>query len=219
MNILATGETSRIEELKLKISSDHVLKVVDKQALQKTNLNDFDLIFDLNFDDDPSLEAYSGYKGRAVFINAVKLQLAALKASKLSTLLIGLNALPTFMNRPLTEVSLFDKNSEAALKDIASSLGWSYRLVEDRVGMVTPRLVFMIINEAFYTLQEGTASANDIDLGMKLGTNYPMGPFEWCSKVGIKNVYETLDSVYLDTRDERYKICPALKTEYLKSLQ
>jgi 3-hydroxybutyryl-CoA dehydrogenase len=73
----------------------------------------------------------------------------------------------------------------------------------------------MIINEAYYTVQEGTAEREDIDLGMKLGTNYPHGPFEWCAKIGIQNVYELLEAVYDDTKEERYKICPRLKKDYL----
>ena len=81
--------------------------------------------------------------------------------------------------------------------------------------MVTPRIIFMIINEAYYTVQEGTATREDIDQGMKLGTNYPFGPFEWAEKIGLDNVYETLEAIYEDTKEERYKICPLLKREYL----
>ena len=98
---------------------------------------------------------------------------------------------------------------------MCGKLETDFEIVEDRVGMVTPRVICMIINEAFYTLQEGTAEKEDIDLGMKLGTNYPNGPFEWAEKIGIKNVYELLESVYEDTKEERYKICPRLKKEYL----
>jgi 3-hydroxybutyryl-CoA dehydrogenase len=82
--------------------------------------------------------------------------------------------------------------------------------------MVTPRVIFMIINEACYTLQEGTADMKDIDTSMKLGTNYPFGPFEWADNIGIKHVYETIETMYSDTHDERYKVCPLLKTKYLK---
>jgi 3-hydroxybutyryl-CoA dehydrogenase len=88
--------------------------------------------------------------------------------------------------------------------------------VEDRAGMATPRILCMIINEACYTLQEGTASIRDIDLGMKLGTNYPHGPFEWANAIGIANVYQVLEAMYEDTKEERYKICPLLKTKYLQ---
>ena len=52
--------------------------------------------------------------------------------------------------------------------------------------------------------------------GMRLGTNYPYGPFEWCEKIGLNEVYETLEAIYEDTKDERYKICPLLKMNILK---
>ena len=52
---------------------------------------------------------------------------------------------------------------------------------------------------------------------MNLGTAYAFGPFEWCEKIGIKNVYEVLDAMGNDTKDDRYKICSLLKTEYLKA--
>jgi 3-hydroxybutyryl-CoA dehydrogenase len=124
------------------------------------------------------------------------------------------NFLPGFINREFFEISLFRENHETAT-NIMRQLNWKYSIVEDRAGMVTPRVICMIINEACYTLQEGTADMHDIDLAMKLGTNYPNGPFEWADKIGIKDVYETLEAIYNDTRDERYKICPLLKTKYL----
>jgi 3-hydroxybutyryl-CoA dehydrogenase len=103
------------------------------------------------------------------------------------------------------------------LETCMTQLGLAFLPVEDRVGLIKPRVIFMIINEACYTLQEGTASIEDIDLSMKLGTNYPFGPFEWCDKIGIGYVFETLFSLYDDTKDERYKICPLLKTKYLRN--
>ena len=71
----------------------------------------------------------------------------------------------------------------------------------------------MIINEAYFAIQENIASRGDIDLAMKLGTNYPFGPFEWCEKIGIKNVYDLLNAVYESTKDERYKVCELLEEE------
>jgi 3-hydroxybutyryl-CoA dehydrogenase len=64
-------------------------------------------------------------------------------------------------------------------------------------------------------VQEGTATRDDIDMAMKSGTNYPYGPFEWSRRIGIRHVYELLEAVYEDTKDERYKICALLKKEYL----
>ena len=71
----------------------------------------------------------------------------------------------------------------------------------------------MIINEAYYTVEEGTATREDVDMAMKLGTNYPFGPFEWCERIGSKNVCGLLDAVYEDTKDERYSICRLLRDE------
>jgi 3-hydroxybutyryl-CoA dehydrogenase len=104
------------------------------------------------------------------------------------------------------------------LEELCSQLQSKFLVVDDRVGMVTPRVICMIINEAYFTLQEGTASREDIDLGMKLGTNYPFGPFEWCERIGIRHVFELLEAVYEDTKDERYRICPLLKKEYFKDV-
>jgi 3-hydroxybutyryl-CoA dehydrogenase len=125
--------------------------------------------------------------------------------------------MPTFLNRNILEVSLWKKEDEAKLTQICRDLRTDYLLVDDRVGLVTPRVVCMIINEAYYAVQEGTASRSDIDIAMRLGTNYPYGPFEWSTKIGIKHVYELLEAVYEDTKDERYKICPLLKKEYYRS--
>ncbi|MCF8429562.1 MAG: hypothetical protein K9G64_05470 [Bacteroidia bacterium] len=129
--------------------------------------------------------------------------------------LFGINSVETFLNRNLLEVSMLNSSNEQILTDLLGKLNWEYKLIKDRVGMVTPRVVCMVINEACYTLQEGTATMMDIDISMKLGTNYPFGPFEWADKIGIKNVYEILEQLYNDTKDERYKICPLLKTHYL----
>jgi 3-hydroxybutyryl-CoA dehydrogenase len=179
------------------------------------------MVFDLSIDENSSaLKYYAPLKNIPVFVGAVKTQLsnaANLYGREILCTLIGINDLPTFINRSLAEVSLLNKTDEPALHQIMLNLGWEYKLVQDRVGMVTPRIIMMIINEACYTLQEGTANMQDIDTSMKLGTNYPFGPFEWADKIGIKHVYETLKAVYDDTHDERYKICPLLKTIYLKN--
>jgi 3-hydroxybutyryl-CoA dehydrogenase len=221
MKILARGEKIRTEELKQKLSSvEHELTVIDDTDLISVNLSFYDLIIDLTFDEHPEqIKFYAGLS-IPVIVSAVKTQLARVAhtyGNAIKCTLIGINALPTFINRPLAEVSLLHHKDIAALDVLMGELKWEYKLVEDRVGMVTPRVVFMIINEACYTVQEGTASIKDIDTSMKLGTNYPYGPFEWADKIGVQHVYETLKAVYEDTKEERYKICPLLQTIFLKS--
>jgi 3-hydroxybutyryl-CoA dehydrogenase len=146
----------------------------------------------------------------AVFLNAVT------SLGKLYSSVFGFCGLPTLLNRPLLEVSISKPEDAAQLAEICAALGTDYRVVQDRVGLVTPRVVCMIINEACYTLQEGTASIRDIDKSMKLGTSYPRGPFEWANLIGVSRVYEVLEAMWQDTHEERYKVCPLLKTMYLR---
>jgi 3-hydroxybutyryl-CoA dehydrogenase len=221
MKILVRGSMNRIKELQEKLEGISCeLTCIDDSDLISANVHQFDVIFDLKFDEKiEQLHYYAGLKNIPVFVCAVKQQLA--KAifdcrAKIECTLFGINALPTFINRSLAEISLAKELDRPKLDLLMNQLAWDYKVVEDRVGMVTPRIIFMIINEACYTLQEGTASQADIDTSMKLGTNYPYGPFEWANKIGIKHVYETLEAIYQDTHDERYKVCPLLKTKYLK---
>jgi 3-hydroxybutyryl-CoA dehydrogenase len=129
---------------------------------------------------------------------------------------IGINALPTFLERTTLECTNPYKLAGKSLKELADLLGYpNIEVVGSRVGLITPRVICMIINEAYYTVQEGTANREDINQAMRLGTNYPKGPFEWCDAMGLQNVYEVLEAMYNDTKDERYKICSLLKQEYL----
>jgi 3-hydroxybutyryl-CoA dehydrogenase len=222
MKILARGSKNRIKELQEKLKNVSCeLTCLDDSDLLSANVHNFDVIFDLKFDEkSDQLKYFAGLKGIPVIVCAVKQQLA--KAAfdygrRIDCVLIGINALPSFLQRPLGEVSLLNDTDKGIATSLFQKFNWEVKMVQDRVGMVTPRIIFMIINEACYTLQEGTASMADIDTSMKLGTNYPFGPFEWANKIGVKHVYETLEALYQDTHDERYKVCPLLKTKYLKS--
>jgi 3-hydroxyacyl-CoA dehydrogenase, C-terminal domain len=74
--------------------------------------------------------------------------------------------------------------------------------VADIAGLIAPRILCTLINEAAYTIAAGVATAADIDTAMKLGTNYPFGPVEWAQKIGLAGVKEVLDSMALE--NERY---------------
>ncbi|MBF9253147.1 3-hydroxyacyl-CoA dehydrogenase [Pontibacter sp. 172403-2] len=196
----------------------HTYTFLQPQHITIEQLTSADIVFDFLLHEKPArLSKYE--PGQVVFCNAATVQLAALvKQAEVAQhgILFGFNGLPTLFNREVLEVSVLRSGDRDKLAEVCEALGTDYLLVDDRVGMVMPRMLCMIINEAFYTLQEQTASITDIDLGMKLGTNYPQGPFEWAEQIGITNVYKVLSAMYEDTRDERYKICPLLKTAYLK---
>jgi 3-hydroxybutyryl-CoA dehydrogenase len=67
----------------------------------------------------------------------------------------------------------------------------------------------MIVNEAYFAFGENISSETDIDTAMKLGTNYPFGPFEWAAKIGLQNIYDLLQTLAIT--DSRYECAPALK--------
>lgn len=125
----------------------------------------------------------------------------------------GFCGLPTLINRDLLEVSVPSGGHVSKLEEVCKKMGTAFRVVSDQAGMVTPRIICMIINEAFFTLEEGTASRADIDLAMKLGTNYPWGPFEWADRMGLSKVVQVLTASHRDSGDERYKVCPLLLRE------
>ena len=215
MNVYVLGNGHQSEEISSKISDEHSVILADR--LDEINNESTVVVFDFSFDDSPDdLEQYSGLTNIHLFINSTRASLAELTFFDDSQYpnLYGIAGDTTFLDRPLLEVAAH-QNNKANAKELFSQLGLKATLVDDRVGLVTPRIISMIINEAYYTVMEGTATKEDIDTAMKLGTNYPMGPFEWAGKWGIANIYELLDAMYLDSKDERYKICPLLKQEYL----
>lgn len=227
MKILAVGNEGMLQEFKEKFTdrADDAQKeaansfvLLRRGELTVDALESADVVFDFTLDDEPeNIEHYLTYEHLTVFCNMPKMSLAEVRYynPEIACTLIRFNGLPTFFNRSLLEISLLQPEDKGKVEQICSALDTGFRIVADRVGMATPRVVCMIINEAYYTVQEGTASREDIDQGMKLGTNYPYGPFEWCERIGIAHVYELLEAVYEDTKDERYKICPLLKREYM----
>jgi 3-hydroxybutyryl-CoA dehydrogenase len=222
MRILVIAEEPQQSELKMRLGKGHQVDCYDEAGFfEIEDYDGYDAIFDLNLEAHSEvLDEYSILKKTFIITSGIKTSLAELVYMEMfepDCTLVGMNDLPGFISREKAEISLMNDRDSIKVIAFFKSLNWPCIIVKDRVGMVTPRIVLMIINEACYTLQEGTASMADIDESMKLGTNYPYGPFEWCDKIGINNVYETLESLFNDTHDERYKVCPLLKTKYLKS--
>jgi 3-hydroxybutyryl-CoA dehydrogenase len=220
MRILIVGDADHVAECKQKLGSSHSYSTLEDHSQLSKNIKGKDVVFDFLIDYE--FEEFQNYVDAPcpIFLNTAKISLAELSntvENNINASVFGFNGLPTFFNLPLLEVSVLKKEHLQKLEEMAKLFETQFIVVDDRVGLVTPRVICMIINEAYYTVQEGTASREDIDTAMKLGTNYPFGPFEWCQRIGIRNVYELLEAVYDDTKDERYKICPLLKREYLLS--
>jgi 3-hydroxybutyryl-CoA dehydrogenase len=140
-----------------------------------------------------------------VFINSV---IATLK--ELPQNVIRINAWKGFLQRPLIEICSTEKNEKAAAT-ILQALNWNYQLVPDVKGMIAAKVISMIINEAYFALEDDVSTKEEIDIAMKLGTNYPFGPFEWSEKVGLQNIHNLLTA--LSDEDERYLPAPSLIKE------
>lgn len=143
--------------------------------------------------------------GIPVFVNEVSGTLADLPADKC---MIRINGWPGFLRYPVLELAALEADKKAA-EIILDTLGWQYKWVADIPGLVTPRVISMIINEACYAVHENVSTAQEIDIALKLGTSYPLGPFEWNKQIGSQRIIQLLD--ILSANDDRYLPAPDLK--------
>jgi len=209
MTILVVGDERNLQECQQKFGSEFSYQHIFERTQVGDFLKDEFVVFDFQ-DQDKTISIYSHHSG-VVFLNYSKSTLT--KSENTRTTFFGFCGLPTFLNREILEVCTTNEADLKILKDVCRALKTEFAAVKNQVGLITPRVIGMIINEAYFAAEENIASRQDIDLAMKLGTNYPFGPFEWCQKIGVKNVFELLDAVYNSTSDERYKVCNLLKSE------
>lgn len=121
-----------------------------------------------------------------------------------------MNGWPGFLQSEQTECCCVSE-MENAVKEIVSVFNRTVCFVNDQPGLITARVVAMIINEAYITLEENVSTRQEIDTAMKSGTNYPFGPFEWCSMIGPQKVAGLLNRLTLI--NSRYQPAAALLRE------
>lgn len=164
------------------------------------------IVFDLLYDGTPGrISLLQQFLPRPVFINAVNGTIASIDQP-----FIRINAWPGFLERDIAEIAAMPA-AQACLADIFKELGWNYRLVADVPGMVSARIIAMMINEAYHTLEQSVSSRKDIDTAMLLGTHLPYGPFEWSERIGLKNIYTLL--LLLNKENDLYEVSTLLKQE------
>ena len=103
-----------------------------------------------------------------------------------------------------------DATFEAA-QSLAARLGKTAVAVADSPGFVVNRMLVPMINEAVYALAEGLASAEEIDLAMKLGLSHPIGPLALADLIGIDVCLDVMDVMYREFSDSKYRPCPLLR--------
>jgi 3-hydroxybutyryl-CoA dehydrogenase len=166
----------------------------------ETGITSADAYFDLTYEDHGA--AFPSVNDKPVFVNSVVMTLDELPSN-----VSRINGWKGFLKRSTIEVVL--RNSAA--KNVLDKLGWSFQEVPDVRGMIAARTIAMIINEAYFALGDDVSTKDEIDIAMKLGTNYPYGPFEWSNKIGLHNIYRLLRK--LSEGDTRYLPSPALESE------
>jgi 3-hydroxybutyryl-CoA dehydrogenase len=190
MPIVFLGTNEQWNEINKTNAENECIRVNTLEDLYSTQaslylyfLEDFDAI---NFD---ALKA-------PVIINAVS---STLHQLGIPANVLRINAWASFLQRPIWEMA---GNVTDEVRSHLSTLQKKIIEAPDKTGFTSVNVVSMIINEAYFALEENVSTKNEIDIAMKLGTNYPYGPFEWATIIGVKNIYTLLNE--LSKTDKRY---------------
>ena len=128
--------------------------------------------------------------------------------------MLGLHFLNPVLKTKLVEIVRGFETSDETYdtgKAFIASLGKRSIEVFESVGFVTTRLIVPMLNEAMYALLEGVASAEDIDMAMKLGYNMQMGPLELADRIGLDTLLGFMEQLFRETGDSKFRPCPSLK--------
>jgi 3-hydroxybutyryl-CoA dehydrogenase len=134
---------------------------------------------------------------------------------------VGFAAFYPFKDKKVVELGKGLRTDEAAVAEAEQffrSFGKEPTRVKDAPGLVFPRILSLIVNEAARALDEGVAQAAEIDTAMKLGVNYPEGPLRWADRAGLDEVLAVLEGLHTETGDDRYRPAPLLKKMVLAGL-
>ena len=142
---------------------------------------------------------------KPILLNSV---LHTLKELKMPSNVIRINGWKGFLQRNQWETA---GTINEEITNVFSAMQKQILLVADVPGLVAVRPIAMIINEAYFALEQNVSTKNEIDTAMKLGTNYPFGPFEWAGIIGLHNIYSLL--YLLSVTDKRYTPSSLLKKE------
>ena len=204
--VVLTNEQLREELLSAGISDDCKVDWINssKEFSSYPGANAvIDLLFEQNGYD---ISYLNDFTNRPVFVNSMNKTIVEINLP-----VIRINAWPGFLKRNVAEVCCNDEVNKNEAEQILSLLNRKAEWVPDIKGFISARVVSMIINEAYFALEENVSTKEDIDIAMKLGTNYPYGPFEWSKKIGLKNIAALLTE--LSQTEKRYEPAALLLKE------
>jgi 3-hydroxybutyryl-CoA dehydrogenase len=207
MKLVVLTDDILLNELKSGLPAENISFVQVNTVDELASHTDADAYFDLLFQkEDKRTQKLVSLLPKPVFINSVIYTLAETHSS-----FIRINGWPTFLKRKIIEASCTDEAMKEKISFVSSALNRMFDWVPDAPGFISARVVSMIINEAYFALEENVSSKNEIDTAMKLGTNYPYGPFEWSEKIGLAKIYSLL--IELNKTNNRYQPCSLLQKE------
>ncbi|MEQ1799643.1 MAG: 3-hydroxyacyl-CoA dehydrogenase family protein [Lacibacter sp.] len=163
----------------------------------------FDCVIDLEFEHHPERIRHYKSSSTPVLIGSVVYTLKELQAEQFS--IARFNHWPLFISRNCIE---FSSQQQQLFQDLFNQWQIPFYETADVPGFVSARTVSMIVNEAFMAKQENVSTISEIDTAMKLGTNYPLGPFEWCNELGEERIIQLLQK--LTEQDNRYQPAESL---------
>ena len=135
-------------------------------------------------------------------------------ATKRADRFIGMhffNPVPMMALVELIRGLLTSDETHATVRELAERVGKTPITVKNSAGFVVNRVLIPMINEAFFVLDSGIASAEDIDTGMKLGCNHPIGPLALADMVGLDVCLAVMDVFLKEFGDSKYRACPLLR--------
>lgn len=188
---ICCNDAQKQEILSKQTNASVQLTFVNKITPQ--NITEADVVFDLLFDEFTNETInYS----KPTFVNAV-----VKTCIELPNNCIRLNAWTGFLQSDVLEIATHSHQN--FVESVMNALNWKFQFVADEPGMISARVIAMIVNEAYFALEDNVSTKEEIDIAMKLGTNYPFGPFEWSERIGLKQINELLEKLAL--HDKRYQ--------------
>jgi 3-hydroxybutyryl-CoA dehydrogenase len=180
------------DELKEELFAHPVREKIELKCITDPNAfipgQSIDACVDLLFENtDERITWLKSLQASLIIINSVVTPLHHIQGH-----FIRINGWTTFLKRPVVEAAAINSLLQPKAEELLTCFGRTIEWLPDITGFITPRVVASIINEAFFTLEENVSTEAEIDTAMKLGTNYPFGPFEWGKKIGLHNIYSLL---------------------------
>ena len=157
-----------------------------------SEIDQADVFIDLLFDEDREdhLEVLKKLPAEIIIVNDV-----AGTTENLPDSFVRINAWPTFLKRQIVEASCKNETIKKSCEIIFNCFNKKIEWIKDTPGFITARIVSMIINEAYYALNDAISTREEIDIAMKAGTHYPYGPFEWCKLIGPAKINSLLNKL------------------------